>query len=193
MQENPRLDQLSDHTPLGPSLAEAAKTIDLWRDPERGVCTDGIGFSNWGNHSPTGFEWGHGGSGPAALAADLLIYCGARPTVKDVRQNYQQLKEDLVEKMPRNGPIIYTAYASLAGLEKQFFALEKKDALVCYEFGFRFSCDRPAVVREGLITIDCEAIRNWLAAARGRVRSSTPTAKPALTSPQAALAAPRPL
>lgn len=27
---------------------------------------------NWYNHSPTGFEWGYGGSGPAQLALAIL-------------------------------------------------------------------------------------------------------------------------
>ncbi len=27
------------------------------------------------NHSPTGFEWGYGGSGPAQLALALLVDC----------------------------------------------------------------------------------------------------------------------
>ena len=31
-------------------------------------------FENWCTHSPTGFEWGYGGSGPAQLAW-VLVFC----------------------------------------------------------------------------------------------------------------------
>lgn len=50
------------------------------------------------NHSPTGFEWGYGGSGPAqlalALAADLL---GDDERAHEV---YQRLKFKLVGGLP---------------------------------------------------------------------------------------------
>jgi hypothetical protein len=50
------------------------------------------------NHSPTGFEWGYGGSGPAqlalALAADVL---GDDEKAQDV---YQRLKFKLVGGLP---------------------------------------------------------------------------------------------
>src|SRR5579859_6467137 len=53
------------------------------------------------NHSPTGFEWGYGGSGPAqlslALAADLL---------KDDERAmhvYQRLKFKLIGGLPHEG------------------------------------------------------------------------------------------
>jgi hypothetical protein len=53
------------------------------------------------NHSPTGAEWGYGGSGPAqlalALAADVL---GDDEAAQDV---YQALKFKLVGRLPRDG------------------------------------------------------------------------------------------
>lgn len=53
------------------------------------------------NHSPTGFEWGYGGSGPAqlalALAADLL---GNDEKAQDV---YQRLKFRLIGGLPHEG------------------------------------------------------------------------------------------
>jgi hypothetical protein len=53
------------------------------------------------NHSPTGPEWGYGGSGPAqlalALAADVLGDDEAAQTV------YQQLKFKLVGRLPHDG------------------------------------------------------------------------------------------
>jgi hypothetical protein len=52
-------------------------------------------------HSPTGFEWGYSGSGPAqlalALAADVL---GDNDRARDV---YQRLKFKLVGGLPREG------------------------------------------------------------------------------------------
>lgn len=52
-------------------------------------------------HSPTGFEWGYGGSGPAqlalALAADVL---GNDEAALDV---YQRLKFRVVGRLPADG------------------------------------------------------------------------------------------
>lgn len=57
-------------------------------------------FDLW-NHSPTGFEWGYGGSGPAqlalALAADVL---GDDEAALDV---YQRLKFRVVGRLPKDG------------------------------------------------------------------------------------------
>lgn len=53
------------------------------------------------NHSPTGFEWGYGGSGPAqlalALAADVL---GDDDAAQEV---YQRLKFRVVGRLPEGG------------------------------------------------------------------------------------------
>jgi hypothetical protein len=53
------------------------------------------------NHSPTGFEWGYGGSGPAqlalALAADVLRDDEAAVGV------YQRLKFRVVGRLPEAG------------------------------------------------------------------------------------------
>jgi hypothetical protein len=50
-------------------------------------------------HSPTGFEWGYGGSGPAQLALALLAdwSCNSRFAVK----HYQDFKFKLVAGLPR--------------------------------------------------------------------------------------------
>jgi len=51
-----------------------------------------------GNHSPTGFEWGYGGSGPAQLALALVADCMgdelAYPSI------YQTVKFKLVAHFP---------------------------------------------------------------------------------------------
>lgn len=53
------------------------------------------------NHSPSGFEWGYGGSGPAqlalALAADVL---GDDEAARAV---YQRLKFRVVGRLPKDG------------------------------------------------------------------------------------------
>lgn len=42
------------------------------------------------NHSPTGFEWGYGGSGPAQLALAILAdYLGDDRRAQDLCQNFK--------------------------------------------------------------------------------------------------------
>jgi hypothetical protein len=52
-------------------------------------------------HSPTGFEWGYGGSGPAQLALALCVDAcgrsGANPRV------YQRVKRDVICKLRHAG------------------------------------------------------------------------------------------
>jgi hypothetical protein len=49
------------------------------------------------NHSPTGFEWGYEGSGPAQLALAILAdHYGD----KCAELGYQQFKRDVVAKFP---------------------------------------------------------------------------------------------
>ncbi len=59
------------------------------------------------NHSPTGFEWGYGGSGPAqlalALAADILCDDEAALDV------YQRLKFRLVGRLSHDGWVLTEA------------------------------------------------------------------------------------
>ena len=50
------------------------------------------------NHSPSGFEWGYGGSGPAQLALALLVDC----LTDDDRacELHQAFKRQVVAKLP---------------------------------------------------------------------------------------------
>jgi hypothetical protein len=52
------------------------------------------------NHSPTGFEWGYWGSGPAQLAyAILRVYCSIvlKDPAEDIpRHYYQKFKQDFM-------------------------------------------------------------------------------------------------
>jgi len=53
------------------------------------------------NHSPTGFNWGYGGSGPAQLALALCL-----DALRDVRRAehvYMQVKFRLVARLPDEG------------------------------------------------------------------------------------------
>ena len=51
------------------------------------------------NHSPTGFEWGYGGSGPAQLALALLLDASG-DKVRSV-QLHQKYKAEVVSKWKR--------------------------------------------------------------------------------------------
>ena len=46
------------------------------------------------NHSPTGFEWGYGGSGPAQLALALLVDAVGDPEL--AQTHYQEFKRAVV-------------------------------------------------------------------------------------------------
>ena len=51
------------------------------------------------NHSPCGFEWGYGGSGPAQLALALLLdFCGEEETAL---AHYQTFKAEFIATLPR--------------------------------------------------------------------------------------------
>ena len=49
------------------------------------------------NHSPTGFAWGYGGSGPAQLALAILLHLADRATAE---RFYQAFKWECIAPMP---------------------------------------------------------------------------------------------
>lgn len=53
------------------------------------------------NHSPTGFEWGYGGSGPAQLALALVADCCGRAAA--VPGIYQRVKASIVSRFAHDG------------------------------------------------------------------------------------------
>jgi hypothetical protein len=63
-------------------------------------------------HSPTGFEWGYGGSGPAQLALALCVDACGR-SVADPRV-YQRVKWDVICKLPHAGWTLTQAEIVLA-------------------------------------------------------------------------------
>jgi hypothetical protein len=50
--------------------------------------------------SPSGFEWGYGGSGPAQLAIAILAHAYDD---EFATAHYQQFKRDVVATLPENG------------------------------------------------------------------------------------------
>lgn len=57
------------------------------------------------NHSPTGFEWGYGGSGPSQLALALLLDAveGQLNGAEFALANYQHFKSEVVAGLPEVG------------------------------------------------------------------------------------------
>ena len=52
------------------------------------------------NHSPTGFEWGYSGSGPAQTSLAILLDLGA--SKDDAQKHYQDFKSDFIATQPRH-------------------------------------------------------------------------------------------
>ena len=52
-------------------------------------------------HSPTGFEWGYGGSGPAQLALALLAHCMDDETAL---RFYHEFTRKVIAALPRDNP-----------------------------------------------------------------------------------------
>lgn len=52
------------------------------------------------NHSPDGFNWGYGGSGPAQLALAILLFVGIPD--EDALRLYQNFKWDFIARLPFN-------------------------------------------------------------------------------------------
>ena len=52
-------------------------------------------------HSPEGFEWGHGGSGPAQLALALLAHATGDDAF--ALRHYEELKRKVVQGLPKGG------------------------------------------------------------------------------------------
>ena len=50
------------------------------------------------NHSPTGFAWGYGGSGPAQLALAILMDQRVPPRIAE--RFYQSFKRDCTSRLP---------------------------------------------------------------------------------------------
>ena len=83
--------------------------VRLWRDADGSAhmsCPHVV------RHSPSGPEWGYGGSGPADCARSVLLALTDEPTA-DV--HYQNFKADVIARLPEHGAVIQRA-ATLAWL-----------------------------------------------------------------------------
>jgi hypothetical protein len=70
-------------------------------------------FDLW-NHSPTGFEWGYGGSGPAQLA--LAILADALDDDARASKLHQEFKWNVIARLDRNQPWLLSRAAVLAAV-----------------------------------------------------------------------------
>ncbi len=56
------------------------------------------------NHSPTGFEWGYGGSGPSQLALAILV--DVLGNSQEALRYYQRFKSEFIVTAPFEGFVI---------------------------------------------------------------------------------------
>lgn len=79
--------------------------IRLWRTE------DGTAHANVPHaliiHSPTGYEWGYAGSGPADLALNILLAVSGDPEWS--KQVHQQFKSEFLVGVPNEGATITRA------------------------------------------------------------------------------------
>jgi len=68
------------------------------------------------NHSPTGFEWGYGGSGPAQLA--LAILADATGDEELAARHHQQYKWDVISRLDTAKPWTIAKEDVLAAVER---------------------------------------------------------------------------
>jgi hypothetical protein len=76
------------------------------------------------NHSPAGFEWGYGGSGPAQLA--LAILADATGDAAYANANYQYFKKDVIEKLDGKKDLWISASTVLTWVKLRAVALGVK-------------------------------------------------------------------
>jgi hypothetical protein len=77
--------------------------IRLWRDPDG---TARMSCPHVVRHSPTGPEWGYGGSGPADCARSILLALTDEATAD---AHYQAFKDEVVARVPESGALISRA------------------------------------------------------------------------------------
>jgi len=77
--------------------------IVLWRTTEG---TAHASVPHVARHSPTGIEWGYGGSGPADLARSVLLVLTDESTADAL---YQRFKHEVVANVPETGGVLRAA------------------------------------------------------------------------------------
>lgn len=83
-------------------VATPPHTVVVIEDSARGAGTYELPLRlDLRNHSPTGFSWGYGGSGPNQLALAILAdYAGEKVALRF----YQRFRELVVAKLPMDKP-----------------------------------------------------------------------------------------
>ncbi len=56
------------------------------------------------NHSPDGFNWGYGGSGPSQLALAIMLECTDKEQALDL---YHDFKSDFLEELEQSRNFIF--------------------------------------------------------------------------------------
>lgn len=79
-------------------------------------------------HSPTGFEWGYGGSGPADLALNILGLFVPPPEAWRLHQHY---KRDIIAGLAPNGPHTIPAGSVIAWIVGRWDELMPSRCRVC--------------------------------------------------------------
>lgn len=75
--------------------------VVLWRD-EHGVAHASIPHAV--RHSPSGIEWGYGGSGPADLALSVLLAFTDEATAERL---YVRFKDEVIVRLPHEGGVLH--------------------------------------------------------------------------------------
>lgn len=89
--------------PEAESLTGYPDDVVLWRTLE-GEAQASVPHVS--RHSPTGIEWGYGGSGPADLARSILLTLADRSTADAL---YQRFKAEVVSAVPEVGGVLRAA------------------------------------------------------------------------------------
>ncbi|MEP0546991.1 MAG: DUF6166 domain-containing protein [Rhodothermales bacterium] len=85
------------------ALTGGPEDIILWRTPE-GEAHASVPHAV--RHSPSGMEWGYGGSGPADLALSVLLALTDEPTANVL---YHRFKHEVVTAIPEEGGVLRAA------------------------------------------------------------------------------------
>ena len=83
---------------LGGELGPFVDEVILQRGADGSAQTNIVHRKIW--HSPTGFEWGYAGSGPADLALNILLYLVGENAAVSLHQHF---KWEFLANLPREG------------------------------------------------------------------------------------------
>ena len=86
-----------------PGRTESAPAVRLWRGAD-GVAR--MSCPHVVRHSPSGPEWGYGGSGPADCARSVLLALAGEVLADS---HYQAFKADVIARVPEDGAVITRA------------------------------------------------------------------------------------